>query len=380
MVLAKFNHGDLTAEEACLRLSVGRSRLYALRTQWLREGRTFQLGSSGGDNMPAWTDKQIAIAERLVLASRENDAATLNYALIADVIASETGRKIDRTTVMRFCRKRWPLWCETPRKHRPVKRWAMETAGALWQIDSTPVHLLGPREALQHVIAIEDDATREIVAIGIFESDTVTAEMDVFRQAVENRGVPAAIYTDGFTVFGHEGEDIKTAYGRMCAALSINHLVAPSPQAKGKIERSMRTFQHRVASLVTGALLTEPAIDLAMANEIVKRHVEYWNSRHVCETTKLIPNEAVQLCREKGRVTYRAAPSQALLDLFLARHVERSVSCGNRIKYNGREYEIAPTQRKKVWLVINKNHVWVVEDDPLASRTHWPVKLGSFRT
>ena len=81
----------------------------------------------------------------------------------------------------------------------------MEAAGALWQIDSTPVHLFGPSEAVQHIVAIEDDATREIVAIGISDSDSVFAEMAVFRMAVEARGVPTAIYTDGFTVFGHEG-------------------------------------------------------------------------------------------------------------------------------------------------------------------------------
>ena len=28
LVLAKFNHGELTATEACLRLGVGRTRLY----------------------------------------------------------------------------------------------------------------------------------------------------------------------------------------------------------------------------------------------------------------------------------------------------------------------------------------------------------------
>ena len=213
MTLAKFNHGDISAAEACVRLGVCKSQLYDLRAQWLRDQGKFKLGHSGGDHMPRWSDLAVEIAEKLVLASSENPAAGVNYALIADCIAQETGRRFDRTTVMRFCRKTWPLFGETPRTRRPVKRWAMEAAGALWQIDSTPVHLFGPPEAVQHIVAIEDDATREIVAIGIFDSDSVLAEMSVFRMAIEARGVPTAIYTDGFTVFGHEGEDIKTAYG-----------------------------------------------------------------------------------------------------------------------------------------------------------------------
>ena len=281
---------------------------------------------------------------------------------------------------MRFCRKTWPLFCKTPRRRRPVRRWAMEAAGALWQIDSTPVHLFGPPEAVQHVVAIEDDATREIVAIGIFDSDSVLAEMAVFRMAVEARGVPTAIYTDGFTVFGHEGEDIKTAYGRMCAALSVNHLVAPSPQAKGKIERSMRTFQHRVAAIVTAAVAMKRISGLAEANEVVRRHVAFWNENHVVSTTKLAPSRALAKCREQGLVEYRPVPSATILDLFEARHVERSVVGGNRIRFNGREYKIAPTMKKKVWLVIRRDRFWVVDDDPLKNRCQWPEKLGSYKS
>ena len=318
--------------------------------------------------------------EKLVLASSENPAAGVNYALIADCIAQETGRRFDRTTVMRFCRKTWPLFCKTPRRRRPVRRWAMEAAGALWQIDSTPVHLFGPPEAVQHVVAIEDDATREIVAIGIFDSDSVLAEMAVFRMAVEARGVPTAIYTDGFTVFGHEGEDIKTAYGRMCAALSVNHLVAPSPQAKGKIERSMRTFQHRVAAIVTAAVAMKRISGLAEANEVVRRHVAFWNENHVVSTTKLAPSQALAKCREQGLVEYRPVPSATILDLFEARHVERSVVGGNRIRFNGREYKIAPTMKKKVWLVIRRDRFWVVDDDPLKNKCQWPAKLGSYKS
>ena len=379
LILAKFNHGDITAAEACVRLGVGRSRLYTLRSKWLRSRGDFSLGHSGGDNTPGWTEKAVEIAERLVIASRVNAAAGVNYALIADCIACETGRRLDRTTVMRFCRQKWPLFCVTPHKRRPVKRWAMESAGGLWQIDSTPVHLFGPPDALQHIIAVEDDATREIVAIGIFNSDGVLAEMAVLRMAVEARGVPAAIYTDGFTVFGHEGEDIKTAYGRMCAALSITHLVAPTPQAKGKIERSMRTFQHRVAAIVTVALAVRQVADLAEANDLVRRHVAYWNENHVCAATKLTPAQAYAKCREMGRVAYRAAPSSAILDLFEARHVERRVIGGNRVKYGGGEYAITPTTRHKVWLVIRRDRFWIVEDDPLNNPGRWPAKLGSFR-
>jgi len=41
-------------------------------------------------------------------------------------------------------------------------------------------------------------------------------------------------------MFGREGKDIKTGCGRMFRGLGVEHRIAPSPQAKGKIERSLR--------------------------------------------------------------------------------------------------------------------------------------------
>ena len=39
----------------------------------------------------------------------------------------------------------------------------------------------------------------------------------------------------------------------MCHAFGINHMIAPTPQAKGKIERAMRTFQHRLVVTLRAA-------------------------------------------------------------------------------------------------------------------------------
>ena len=255
----------------------------------------------------------------------------------------------------------------------------MESTGALWQIDSTPIHLFGPEGEMQHLVVIEDDATREIVAIGIFEADSIFAEMAVFREAVLARGLPQAIYTDGFTVFGHEGEDIATAYGRMCRALSVTHQVAPTPQAKGKIERSMRTFQHRVRALVLAAMASSQVTCLTEAVAVARRHIAYWNANHVNATTKLPPAQLYRKCVASGKSLYRAAPSPTLLDLFMARHEKRRVSGGNRIAYRGREYVIASTTRKHVWLVIHPDRFYVVDRDPLENRTQWPRKLAEYR-
>ena len=116
------------------------------------------------------------------------------------------------------------------------------------------------------------------------------------------------------------------------------------------------------------------------ANEVVRRHVAFWNENHVVSTTRLTPCQALAKCREQGLVEYRPAPSATILDLFEARHVERSVVGGNRVRFNGREYKIAPTMRKKVWLVIRRDRFWIVDDDPIKNRGKWPAKLGCYKS
>ncbi len=54
-------------------------------------------------------------------------------------------------------------------------------------------------------------------------------------------GGATALYTDGLSLFGHkstaEGRDPKSEFQRALTALGVSHLVAPNPQAKGRIER-----------------------------------------------------------------------------------------------------------------------------------------------
>lgn len=145
-----------------------------------------------------------------------------------------------------------------------------------------------------------------------------------------------------------------TAYERMCQALSVTHRIASTPQAKGKIERSMRTFQHRVRALVMDAVASAGVTDLQSVAPILERHRVFWNENHVNRTTGLTPTKAYRACVAAGKTDYRPASSPALLELFAARHEMWTVVGGNRIQYGGRTYEIGQTATKRVWLVIRR--------------------------
>lgn len=86
------------------------------------------------------------------------------------------------------------------------------------------------------------------------ERDTTWDHFQHFREAFERHGLPQVIYIDGLSLFGpsssHDHSDPKSEFQRALRALHVAHIVAPTPQAKGKIERRFGTFQRRLVTLM----------------------------------------------------------------------------------------------------------------------------------
>lgn len=123
----------------------------------------------------------------------------------------------------------------------------------------------------------------------------------------------------------------------MCRAFSINHMIAPTPEAKGKIERAMRTFQHRIVVTLKAAGVDNEA----RANVLAGEHIAFWNRTRTNEETGEIPDVRAQRLVAEGRNRLRPVPNEKVLRLFLSRHVPRKVKLGCRIDFMGRKWRIA---------------------------------------
>ena len=97
---------------------------------------------------------------------------------------------------------------------------------------------------------------------------------------------------DGFSLFGHEGEDLCSQFGRMCRAFGINHMIAPTPQAKGKIERAMCRFRHRLVVTLKAA----GGDNEARANVLAGEHIAFWKRTHANENAGEIPDYGRKGC------------------------------------------------------------------------------------
>ena len=149
------------------------------------------------------------------------------------------------------------------------------------------------------------------------------------------------------------------------------HLVAPSPQAKGKIERGFQTLQNRLVTLLAHAGVSNwEAADQILQMEIQRQ------SRKVLRTTDRIPAEVweEQLLKRTARLSPTPAPS--LLNLHLSLRATRKVHTGPYIEFDGQDYEIAPTSRKVVTVLFHPfRKLWVLDHSPNLT---WPPILGHF--
>src|ERR1035437_3018881 len=180
--------------------------------------------------------------------------------------------------------------------------------------------------------------------------DTTWHHFQHFRCAFTVQGLPLAQYTDGLALFGHAsttaGRDPRSEFQRALTALGVTHLVAPSSQAKGKIERRFGTFQNRLVTLLAYEKITA----YAPAQELLARELARQN-RTVCRTTGLSPDDACAKAQGAQPSGLRPCPDPSLLDLHLAFHLGRRVNADHQIDFLGPSWPISATARHTVTLI-----------------------------
>lgn len=361
-------------------LDVSRPQLYRLRTTWLGRGKkkSIKFNVSGGDHSEAWPKECVEHLAKMLESSGDHGP---DYALYADELDRIYGFRRDRSNVRKYCeahldkllRKLFPI----ERKHEPrERRWQKAKFGELVQHDSTPLHLWGPKDARQSLIATVDDATRNVLARRVCDRETLVEHYAALEQMIAHVGIPLTVYTDGFSMFGAAGEDLKSNFGRVCRALGMLHLIAPTPQAKGKIERGMRTFQHRLAIVFA----SQEVGCAAEGNEVAFDHYRHWNVTHRHRELGCTPHEARCRLSEEGKNAMRPPRNFEHVKLFLSLRERRRVELGNRIEFQGRWWTIAKTLRKTVVLAIrpHEREFYVLEDDLDPTSENVPRILGKF--
>jgi transposase len=136
--------------------------------------------------------------------------------------------------------------------------------GELLHIDGSPHAWLALRSTDRAVlIAVLDDATKQVLYAQQWPSETTVAIMSALRDVLTTHGLPMAVYTDRAHWAFHTPQakgpvdrTHRTQVGRALERLGIEHIAAYSPQARGRSERLNRTFQDRLVNELRVAKIT----------------------------------------------------------------------------------------------------------------------------
>ncbi|WP_240912104.1 MULTISPECIES: DDE-type integrase/transposase/recombinase [unclassified Thermococcus] len=128
----------------------------------------------------------------------------------------------------------------TERKRRKkLQRFEADYPNQLWQMDWKVLDWKGERK---YLLTILDDASRMVIAYGLFDEMTGENAIRVLAEAIAEFGVPEAVLTDNGAQFvGRRGG--RSRFQEFLAGLGVKHVRAAvrHPQTLGKVERFHRT-------------------------------------------------------------------------------------------------------------------------------------------
>jgi len=143
-----------------------------------------------------------------------------------------------------------------PRGRHYLRRPPRACFGEMLHLDGShhPWLTLRP-DTRQCLIAVVDDATRQILYAQLSERETTEAVMAALCAVFTHHGLPQSLYTDRASwaacTRSSEGKprlDRPTQVQRALHRLGVEHILAYSPQARGRGERVNRTLQGRLVN------------------------------------------------------------------------------------------------------------------------------------
>lgn len=273
VILERVRSGDLTLAQAAPLMRVGYRQAKRIQSRWRAHGASALVhGLRGGKGNRTRCAREREQALEWVRAHYADYGPTL----AAERLAEVHGFRVDHETLRRWMRAEG-LWAgrRKKRKHRR-RRKRRERPGQMLQIDGSEHAWFEDRAAPCCAMVVVDDATGRRW-MWFSAEETTEAAMRVLRAWIERWGVPGSIYADRKNVyFPEDHPDGKpTAFGAVCARLSIEMIRSHSPQGKGRVERTNGVLQDRLVK----ALRERGISTIEEANAFVPEFMQDLNAR-----------------------------------------------------------------------------------------------------
>ena len=265
------------------------------------------------------------------------------------------------------------------RRHR-TRREPKPSFGELLHLDGSRHQWLALKPGdYQTLVVCLDDATKRILYAQLWGGETTEAILSALGEVFTAYGLPMALYTDraGWAAFTQKSgtkvdKSKPTQVGRVLHKLGIEHILAYSPQARGRSERANSTLQGRLVNeLRVAGIRTIETANRYLREKFIERYNESFSRPAIDSTPSFVAVDRSQLeeilCFEETRRVgndnrvviggvYLQIPKQpgrrtcAGLRATVRRHLDRHISvwigplCVGRFDKAGRILEQGASQ------------------------------------
>ena len=304
-VLQGFRTRILNATQASDQLGLSPSRLYALSTAYntartRKQQPLWTPGASGGDHATPWPQPVIAL-----LKKRLSCSPPCPYSFAASEALRLHSFKLDRAQVRRWALENNLAHDVPPKKvQAAVRRWQRDQIGELWQLDASPHRWFPHSKHSFPMLNMLDDCSRLFTGSKIYERELLLSYFDFLPAAFLAHGRPLQIYVDYHSIFFTHDPDALTQLGWALKFYDISFRYAPTPQAKGKIERAHQYWQGRLPAFFA----SENIAEITSANPQIDALRVHRNTKEVHRELRQTPKRAWDQARKEKRSVLRPVP------------------------------------------------------------------------
>ncbi len=248
-VILRAYAGKITWVEASEILNYSPRHLRRLRKKHREHGFHGLFDKRRGKLSPRRMPLEIVERVQKLYQERYHD---FNVKHFHEKLVEKHGLEVSYTWTKNLLQKSGMVNKDRPRKKHRKKRERRPLSGMMLHIDGSD-HQWFRGGSRYDLIVILDDATSDIYYACLVREESTATVMTGLRQVVETKGVFCQLYTDRashFFLTPKAGERVDkqslTQVGRAMRDLGIQLIPAYSPQARGRSERSFRTWQGRL--------------------------------------------------------------------------------------------------------------------------------------
>jgi hypothetical protein len=364
-VLDRFRQRAWTATQAAEQLGLSPSRLYALATAYntarvRQPQRLWTPGPSGGDHATAWPQPVLDLLQKRLACS-----PPCPYSFAASEALRLHAFKLDRAQVRRWALQNNLAHAVPPKKVRAaVRRWQRAQVGELWQLDASPHRWFPHSRQACPMLNMLDDCSRLFTGAKLYERELLLAYFDFLPAAFLAHGRPLLIYVDYHSLFFTNDPDALTQLGWALKFYDISFRYAPTPQAKGKIERAHQYWQGRLPAYFA----SEQIVEIAIANPQIDALRAHRNTREIHRELRQTPQRAWDQARHENRSALRPAPRCPWWDYVWSVRTIIKVGSDGRVPIGTQRLRIQKPPGTKVVLCLHTSgHHSVLAAPPSAT-------------